>query len=76
MPEFSQVKISPDTEGHPTYEIIKKEDIEASFKDALNKVFPEILDRISALIELVSSVTPSSLWVWGYTSRWDYDTWW
>ncbi len=64
------------TKGTPVYEYIKKEDIEAAFRDALNLSFAEITARIETLIALYSAVAPTSLWVWDYTSRWDYDEWW
>lgn len=64
------------TTGNPVYEYIRKEDIEAAFRDALVLAFAEITARIDALIALYAASAPSSLWVWDYTSRWDYDKFW
>lgn len=64
------------TSGNPVYEYIKKEDIEAAFRDALKLAFAEITERIDTLISLYAATAPASLWVWGQTSRWDYDKWW
>jgi hypothetical protein len=75
MANLSQIKISPETKGNPVYEVIKKEDIEGAFRDALNKVLPEVVDKLDNLIDVISSVTPTSLWTWGYTSRWGFDKW-
>jgi hypothetical protein len=64
------------TTGNPVYEYIKKEDIEAAFRDALVLSFVEITARIEELIALYAASAPPSLWVWDYSSRWDYDLWW
>jgi len=64
------------TEGNPVYEYIKKEDIQAAFRDALVLAFTEITARIEELISLYAAGAPPSLWVWDYTSRFDYDMWW
>ena len=60
----------------PTYEVIKREDLIAAFRDALSQALLEVLEQINNLIDLYSATAPSSLWVWGQTSRWDYDMWW
>jgi hypothetical protein len=70
------VKISPECEGQVTYEVIKKEDIEGAFRDALLKVLEELVSRINSLINTVTATAPKGLWVWDFTSRWDYDQWW
>lgn len=62
--------------AQPTYEVIKKEDLEAAFRDALAHANVEVLERLNQLIDMYSAVAPSSLWVWDKTSRWDYDEWW
>jgi len=64
------------TTGNPVYEYIKKEDIEAAFRDALILAFAEITARIETLISLYSATAPQSLWTWDHTARWDYDKWW
>jgi len=64
------------TQGNPVYEYIKKEDIEASFRDALVVAFAEIISKIDTLISLYAATAPQSLWVWDHTARWDYDKWW
>lgn len=64
------------TQGNPVYEYIKKEDIEAAFRDALIIAFADITARIENLISLYSATAPSSLWVWDHTARWDFDMWW
>jgi len=64
------------TEGNPVYQYIKKEDIEAAFRDALILAFSEITSRIDTLISLYSATAPSSLWTWDMTARWGYDKWW
>jgi len=60
----------------PTYEVIKREDLLAAFRDAMTQSLLEVLERINNLIDMYSATAPSSLWVWGQTSRWDYDMWW
>jgi len=72
----SMVQISPETEGNPVYEVIKKEDIEAAFRDALVPALNEILSRIDSLIATMTATAPQGLWTWDFTSRWDYDMWW
>lgn len=62
--------------GNPVYEYIKKEDIEAAFRDAMVLAFAEITARIETLISLYAATAPQSLWTWDMTSRWDYDKWW
>ena len=59
----------------PTYEVIKKEDLTAAFRDALEEALLDVLSRINALIDAYAATAPSSLWTWDYTSRWDYDCW-
>lgn len=61
--------------GQPVYEVIKKEDLAAAFADALQLWGNEILAAIQQLIDLYSNLAASSLWTWGFTSRWDYDVW-
>ena len=60
----------------PIYEVIKKEDMTAAFRDALEEALLDILARINQLIELYSVTAQPSLWTWDYTSRWDFDMWW
>lgn len=60
----------------PVYEVIKREDLIAAFQTALRLALDEILTRIEELTTLYSATASSSLWTWGYTSRWDYDMWW
>lgn len=60
----------------PTYEVIKKEDLEGAYRDALRLALVEILAHIEALIDLYSVTASESLWTWGFTARWDYDKWW
>jgi len=62
--------------GSPMYEYIKKEDIEAAFRDALNLALVEILAKIEVLTTLYANTAPPSLWTWDHTSRWDYDMFW
>ena len=64
------------TQGNPVYEYIKKEDIQAAFRDALTIAFAEIFNSINTLISLYAATAPPSLWTWNHTSRWGYDTWW
>lgn len=64
------------TKGSPVYEYIKKDDIEAAFRDALNLALVDILAKIDVLTTLYSNTAPPSLWTWDHTSRWDYDLWW
>lgn len=75
MAQNTILTVTPETKGHPTYEVIKKEDIQGAFRDALNTVLPEILDKLDNLIQTISSSTPTALWTWGYTSRWGFDKW-
>ena len=72
-PNLPGVKIA--RSGNPVYEIIKKEDLEAAFTDALSKALKDANERIDTLIELYSETAPSSMWVWGFTSRWGLDFW-
>jgi len=73
----NEMKISlGKTTGNPVYEYIKKEDIEAAFRDALVLAFAEITARIEELISLYAATAPSSLWTWDHTARWDYDKFW
>jgi len=58
------------------YEYIKKTDIQAAFRDALNESLSGILSRLNALIDAYSATAQPSLWTWDNTSRWDYDKWW
>ena len=67
------VKISPECEGGVYYEVIKKEDIEGAFRDALIKTLGELAAKINALIATVTATAPQGLWVWDFTSRWNYD---
>jgi len=60
----------------PTYEVIKKEDLEGAFRDAIETALLDLMSRINQLVDIYSSTAPDSLWTWGYTSRWDYDRWW
>lgn len=73
--EQNIIKISEETKGNPTYEVIKKEDIEAAFRDALIKALQDIIFRINGLIETITSSAPQGLWTWDFTSRWDIDMW-
>lgn len=60
----------------PVYEVIKRNDLVGAFRDALELSLTEVLGRINTMIDLYAAVAPSSLWVWGATSRWDFDMWW
>lgn len=60
----------------PVYEVIKREDLIAAFKIALEDLRDALLRSIEELTVLYSSTAASSLWTWNYTSRWDYDMWW
>ncbi len=62
--------------GNPVYEYIKKEDIQAAFRDALAVALAGITESIDTLISLYATTAPRSLWTWDHTSRWDYDEWW
>ena len=62
--------------SQPVYEVIKKEDLQGAFRDALRLALTEVLARINTFIEIYTSVQTSSLWTWDYSSRWDYDMWW
>ena len=73
---MAAIKISEDIKGNPTYEIIKKEDIEGAFRDALTGSILEVLSRIDSLIDTITSTAAQGLWTWNYTARWDYDKWW
>jgi len=73
---MGNVKIINEAEGNPVYEVIKKEDIEGAFRDALVPALNEILSRIDSLIATMTATAPQGLWTWDFTSRWDYDMWW
>ena len=73
---MTELKISQDLRGNPTYEIIKREDITGAFRDALSSSILEVLSRIDSLIATITSTAAQGLWTWDYTARWDYDKWW
>ena len=75
MPDIMKPSLGKTT-GNPVYEYIKKEDIEAAFRDALALAFAEITARIETLTSLYAASAPPALWVWDFTSRWGYDMWW
>jgi len=60
----------------PDYEVIKREDLEAAFREALEKALSVITSKLDHLIETWAASIPSSMWTWDYTSRWDLDMWW
>jgi len=62
--------------SQPVYEVIKKEDLQGAFRDALRLALTEVLARINTFIEIYTSVQTSSLWTWDYSSRWYSDIWW
>lgn len=70
------LKEQANEKSQPVYEVIKREDLIGAFQDALTQSLLELLARINAMIDLYAATAPSSLWVWGQTSRWDYDLWW
>ena len=74
MPNLGGVKIAKS--GNPVYEYIKKEDIQAAFRDAMTLALSEILAQIEILTTLYANTAPPSLWTWDHTSRWDYDMLW
>jgi hypothetical protein len=65
-----------DMANQPVYEVIKKEDITAAFKDALEIANEEVLSRVETLVSLYAATQPAALWVWDFSSRWDFDMWW
>jgi hypothetical protein len=60
---------------NPVYQVITREDLLYAFRAAMELALAETIAKIDNLISVVSSTQPSSLWTWGYTSRWGYDTW-
>ncbi len=60
----------------PDYEVIKKEDLEGAFKDALEHALLEVLQKLDHLLDIWSSSIPASMWTWDYSSRWGLDMWW
>lgn len=68
--------LKPKTLGQPCYEVIKREDLVAAFREALAVSLSEVLERINEFIDIYTSIEVSALWTWGYSSRWDYDLWW
>jgi hypothetical protein len=70
------LKIAPDTAGNPCYEVIKKEDLQAAFRDAMIDALNQITGQINSLVDTVTATAPQGLWTWNFTSRWDYDMWW
>ena len=73
---MATIKISEEIKGNPTYEIIKKEDLQGAFRDALEGTILAVLSRIDSLIDTITSTAAQGLWTWNYTARWDYDRWW
>lgn len=71
----SQVELTPDTKGNPVYEIIKKEDIQAAFRDALTPALREVLKQIDSLIATMTATAPQGVWTWDFTARWGFDIW-
>jgi hypothetical protein len=61
--------------GAPIYEVIRREDIMAAFRDALNISNTAIMSQLDTLIELETSRASASVWHWGMWSRWGLDVW-
>lgn len=74
MPSFTELD-QDKMKANPFYYAIKKEDLVNAFKDALNISMVPIITQINQLITLYASTSPPVLWVWDFTSRWDYDVW-
>jgi hypothetical protein len=70
------LSVTPDTEGKPCYEVIKKEDLQAAVKDAIVDAFAQLVPQINSLIDVMTATAPQGLWTWDFTSRWDYDKFW
>jgi hypothetical protein len=68
--------LEPTTLGQPCYEVIKREDLVGAFYEALARALTEVLARIDRFIDIYTSIETATLWVWDYSSRWDYDMWW
>lgn len=68
--------LEPEKGDQPIYEIIKREDLIAAFTIALERALKEVLARIDEFIDIYTSIEVSALWIWDYSSRWDYDMWW
>jgi len=64
-----------DPAKQPVYEVIKREDLTAAFKDAMETKLQFIIAQLEQLIQTYAATAPASLWTWDYTSRWDYDMW-
>jgi len=68
--------LTPETLGQPCYEVIKRDDLTGAFQEAMVRAMTEILERIDNLIDIFTLTQPSALWVWDYSSRWDFDMFW
>lgn len=60
----------------PVYEVIKREDLAGAFRDALKPVGDGIVASIENIVTLYAATQPPALWVWDFSSRWDFDMWW
>lgn len=69
-------QIKPEKGDQPIYEIIKREDLIAAFREALERALTEVLERINRFIDIYTAIETPALWTWDYSSRWDYDMWW
>lgn len=63
------------TQTSPIYEVIRREDIMAAFRDALRESNVEIIAQLEEISVLFSALSPASLWLWGRSSRWGFDMW-
>lgn len=68
--------LNPSPKDQPVYEVIKREDIYAAFRDAMNISNIEVLARVEELVTLYAATQPAALWVWGFSSRFGFDQWW
>ena len=68
--------LSPNPRDQPVYEVIKREDLAAAFYDAMAKYNAETQAAFNSLVALYAATQPMALWVWDFSSRWDFDVWW
>ena len=76
MPNPLKNVLQGDPTKQPVYEIIKREDIREAFRDALRIEMGTLLIEQENLVKLYAATQPGCLWVWDFTSRWDFDKWW
>jgi hypothetical protein len=59
----------------PIYEVIKREDMQAAFTNAIAKFMASLQTAITDLLNMLANPPAAAPWTWGGTSRWSFDVW-